>query len=142
MAKLDTLSPLAYIRAGAELRELGVIEEVTDLETLVSAFMHYLKFMERRLASYKSETRPIPLTWEGFRVFSGCTAQKYEELTSPPDGALVHSLISDCINGQWAEGAVTGLFSAKAMQLIGGFKEKVEVSGAVAIEQITGMEVV
>lgn len=150
MPSVFKISPLDYINAGKALREGKVFEKPTDCESLAEAFFKYAEYIREKYYTIESVNKKgddtskvisAPMQVESFRLFAGLSRSEYEALVGDPTTAAVHALIEDAINSQQVEGAVIGVYSAKIVTILQGRKEKVEISGGLAIEQIIGMEV-
>lgn len=150
MGTVYKFSPLNYIREGEALRKQGKFTIPRDDLTLAQAFIEYAEFMEDQvfltISTNKrgvetTDTLSVPMQLESFRLFAGIRRDQWDEMATNPDCSKAMSLIHDAVYCQQMEGALIGAYMAKMVQLIQERKEQLEVTGSMAFEQITGMEV-
>lgn len=144
------LTPLNYIREGEALRASGELPEPHDDLTLAQAFIAYAEFMEGKFFITKTVNKrgavsedylSVPMQLESFRLFTGIRRDDWDKMANDPQCARAMSLIHDAVYCQQMEGALIGAYMAKMVQLIQERKEQLEVTGTMAFEQITGIEV-
>lgn len=143
------ITPLTYIKAGQDALLLGEWEPVVDGDTAREAFLSYAKFMEDHYHTITWEGKngkgskmvSYPLQVESFLLYCDMTMEEWAELKKDPLNLGTCSFIEMAIEAQQNEGGFIGEYQAKMVQMVQGKKEKVELSGSLAIEQITGMEV-
>lgn len=144
------LTPLNYIREGEALRASGKLPEPHDDLTLAQAFIAYAEFMEgqffttqtvNKRGAVSEDKLSVPMQLESFRLFTGIRRDDWDKMATDPQCARAMSLIHDAVYCQQMEGALIGAYMAKMVQLIQERKEQLEVTGSMAFEQITGMEV-
>lgn len=144
------ITPLAYIEAGAESRQLGNSEPVVDGSTALVAFLDYCQFMKTQFHTISAVNRrgedaskaiSFPMQVDSFLLFCGMGRGDWETLKGDPINVADCSFIEMAIEAQQNEGGLIGEYASKMVQLLQDRKDKVEVSGTLSIEQITGMEV-
>lgn len=144
------LTPLNYIREGEALRASGKLPEPHDDLTLAQAFIAYAEFMEgqffttqtvNKRGAVSEDNLSVPMQLESFRLFTGIRRDDWDKMANDPQCARAMSLIHDAVYCQQMEGALIGAYMAKMVQLIQERKEQLEVTGTMAFEQITGIEV-
>lgn len=144
------MTPLNYIREGERLRADGKMPEPHDDMTLAQAFIVYAEFMEgqffvtettNKRGVVAEERLSVPMQIEGFRLFAGIRRDEWEKMASDPECATAMSLIHDAVYCQQMEGALIGSYMSKMVQLVQERREQLEVTGTMAFEQITGIEV-
>ena len=144
------LTPLNYIRGGEALRSAGKLPEPHDDLTLAQAFIAYAEFMEdqffttqtvNKRGAVSEDKLSVPMQLESFRLFTGIRRDDWDKMATDPQCARAMSLIHDAVYCQQMEGALIGAYMAKMVQLNQERKEQLEVTGTMAFEQITGIEV-
>lgn len=145
-----TLSPLLYIQAGQEARaRREFVQVVTDDDLYITfvSFCEYMKDNYMQKAHYNkygddlSQYTSIPLLLENFWLFAGICRPDWDKLNAAVDTAPMCTLIRDAFEAQQIEGAILGVYTAKMVTIIQQRAEKIEHSGGLVIEQITGMQV-
>lgn len=150
MLQIIKITPLIYINAGREAienEEFKVVENGTDA---MQAFLSYADFMStqyyKRVAINKAGREcgkqiSLPFQLEAFLLYAGISVVKWKELKEDPLNLGDCSLIEMAITAQQTEGGLICEYQHKLVQLLQGRAEKIEHSGSVSIEPITGMEV-
>lgn len=144
-----TLNPLIYINGGKQAREDLEIEPVVDGTTALESFLSYCKFMDtiphveifmtKNGQGQKNKDRPFMM--ESFFLYCGITQSDWDELKANPLNLHDLDFIEMAVLAQLAEGSLLGDYMSKMAQILQGRKEKIEISGSMSVEVITGMEV-
>ncbi len=151
MATMQIISPLTYIDGGQAARLRGEFIEVTDPDTLYMAFISFCEFMSAQFYRVERFTKrgddvstkvSVPLLLENFWLYAHINRSEWDELKVKPDNVAMCTCVEDAFNAQQIEGSIMGLYVSKMVTVLQQRAERFEVSGAVAIEQITGMRVV
>lgn len=150
MIQTIKISPLLYINAGQDALLRGDFGSVDNGTTAMAAFLSYANFMatqyHRRVGINKGGKEcgreiSLPFQLEAFLLYIGMTEAKWKELKEDPLNLGDCSFIEMAISAQQTEGGLIGEYQHKMVQLLQGRAEKIEHSGAIQLEPITGMEV-
>lgn len=150
MSTLLIISPLVYIEAGQDARSRGEFDTVSDPDSLYIAFVSYCEMMKGHIATEEmynkrgedvSQSFSIPFQLETFWLYANIQRAEWDALKGNPENVGICTLIEDAINSQQIEGALIGKYMAKIVTILQQRAEKVELSGSVAVEQITGIKV-
>lgn len=144
------ITPLLYINAGQDALLAGGFESVVDGSTALRAYLSYAGFMETQYHSRISLNKAgkevgrkisLPHQLEAFLLYIGMTQAAWDKLKEDPLNVGDCSFVEMAISAQQTEGGLVCEYQHKMVQLLQGRAEKVEHSGTLQIEPITGMEV-
>ena len=151
MPSTHIVTPLRYIEGGQDARLRGEFLVVSDPDSLYMAFVSFCEFMREEVYTEEaynkrgedvSTTVSVPLQLENFWLYAHLERSQWDKLYADPETAGMCTLIQDAFNAQQIEGAILGFYGAKMVQILQQRADKIELSGSVAVEQITGMTVI
>ncbi len=123
---------------------------VTDPDTLYMAFISFCEYMKDQFFTAERYNKKgddvsiyvsVPLILENFWLYAHLERHDWDALKGSPENVAMCTVVEDAFNGQQLEGALLSLYSNKMVTIMQQRAEKVELSGSVAVEQITGMTV-
>lgn len=154
MPSIYLISPLDYIEAGNRARKINDWDTLTSESTHIDVYNHFLKFLEYMKDKYYDETyvnrqgiekiaktKSAPILIENFILFAGLLPEEWEQLKTKKDTAGFCLLVEEAFRTQLKEGAIIGVYNNTMVSKILGLTDKKEFSGAVTMEQVTGMDI-